>query len=687
MKKTQQRRTGIAKSMIIFIIPVVLVCLNIFSAIGYIFSKQVIVNQLDEQMTIKLNETAAQVNEILALEKSAARSMAKAIEVNSDNLTEQNYNELLTNYISMYDETFGMGIWFEKDAFPEKEKFAPYAYRNGDKIVTDDSYTTGDIDIWSTEWYTVGKQIEGGWTKAYFDPATNVSMVTAAYPINKSNNQLLGVVTVDVDISSIQKLIDGLEINYNGKAILIDSEGYFLGGVDHTLLSNTNIADQDKSPYAAVTDDLITSERGKTQYTEEGQKFSFYYSTLPDTNWKIGISVSEKNLFASLNQLGITFAVAVVIATTILTILIVIYSTKMGRVAKKYSGFAESISLGRLENQFTNKELSRKDELGDIGRALSIMQEKLKDVIGNIQNNAENIDNHAKNLSSFSQDISTTSENVASAIADVADGASAQFEKLTTIKTVIHQFADDLNNMDQSVTGVNGSTDLIMRMAKDNSIEMEQMIQSFEKLNQTFLELINRVNALGGNISSVQAMTELIHSIADQTNLLALNAAIEAARAGEAGKGFSVVANEIRTLAEKSKDSSERIDSIIKGVSLDTKNMVGTAEEVNKDLLQQKEQLGSTIHSFEEILKAVESMIPEIIKTKDASVKIQNEKEIILEELENTSAISEDVAASAEEISASAEEMSSATIEVSHSAVSLGKMTDEMKEKISFFKM
>ncbi|MBZ9536658.1 methyl-accepting chemotaxis protein [Cytobacillus oceanisediminis] len=687
MKKTQQRRTGIAKSMIIFIIPVVLVCLNIFSAIGYIFSKQVIVNQLDEQMTIKLNETAAQVNEILALEKSAARSMAKAIEVNSDNLTEQNYNELLTNYISMYDETFGMGIWFEKDAFPEKEKFAPYAYRNGDKIVTDDSYTTGDIDIWSTEWYTVGKQIEGGWTKAYFDPATNVSMVTAAYPINKSNNQLLGVVTVDVDISSIQKLIDGLEINYNGKAILIDSEGYFLGGVDHTLLSNTNIADQDKSPYAAVSDDLITSERGKTQYTEEGQKFSFYYSTLPDTNWKIGISVSEKNLFASLNQLGITFAVAVVIATTILTILIVIYSTKMGRVAKKYSGFAESISLGRLENQFTNKELSRKDELGDIGRALSIMQEKLKDVIGNFQNNAENIDNHAKNLSSFSQDISATSENVASAIADVADDASAQFEKLTTIKTVIHQFADDLNNMDQSVTGVNGSADLIMRMAKDNSIEMEQMIQSFEKLNQTFLELINRVNALGGNISSVQAMTELIHSIADQTNLLALNAAIEAARAGEAGKGFSVVANEIRTLAEKSKDSSERIDSIIKGVSLDTKNMVGTAEEVNKDLLQQKEQLGSTIHSFEEILKAVESMIPEIIKTKDASVKIQNEKEIILEELENTSAISEDVAASAEEISASAEEMSSATIEVSHSAVSLGKMTDEMKEKISFFKM
>jgi len=687
MKKTQQRRTGIAKSMIIFIIPVVLVCLNIFSAIGYIFSKQVIVNQLDEQMTIKLNETAAQVNEILALEKSAARSMAKAIEVNSDNLTEQNYNELLTNYISMYDETFGMGIWFEKGAFPEKEKFAPYAYRNGDKIVSDDSYTTGDIDIWSTEWYTVGKQIDGGWTKAYFDPATNVSMVTAAYPINKSNNQLLGVVTVDVDISSIQKLIDSLEINYNGKAILIDSEGNFLGGVDHTLLSNTNIADQDKSPYAAVSDDLITSERGKTQYTEEGEKFSFYYSTLPDTNWKIGISVSEKNLFASLNQLGITFAVAVVIATTILTILIVIYSTKMGRVAKKYSGFAESISLGKLENQFTNKELSRKDELGDIGRALSIMQDKLKDVIGNFQHNAENIDNHAKNLSSFSQDISATSENVASAIADVADGASIQFEKLTTIKTVIHQFADDLNNMDQSVTGVNGSADLIMRMAKDNSIEMEQMIQSFEKLNQTFLELINRVNALGGNISSVQEMTELIHSIADQTNLLALNAAIEAARAGEAGKGFSVVANEIRTLAEKSKDSSERIDSIIKGVSLDTKNMVGTAEEVNKDLLQQKEQLGSTIHSFEEILKAVESMIPEIIKTKDASVKIQNEKEIILEELENTSAISEDVAASAEEISASAEEMSSATIEVSHSAVSLGKMTDEMKEKISFFKM
>lgn len=687
MRKFRNGKKGIAASMISLIIPIVLVVLVIISTIGYSFAKNIIVKQLDEQMGTKLKETTESISRLLTVEKESARTFAKTIEVNGDLLSENNYDEMLINYIGLNQQTFGMGVWFDKNTFSGKEKYAPYAYREGTSIKADDSYTTGNIDIWSTEWYTVGKQENGGWTKAYVDPSTNVAMVTAAYPFKQPNNALQGVVTVDMDISSIQNFIKDLKIDYNGQAILVESDGIYLAGVDNDLLTTTNISDKDKSPFSTVSSEFLESERGELDYSIENDKYLFYYDTIPDTEWKIAISVSEDHLLASLDHLLTQFIIAVIIATVILSAFIVFYASRMGKTAKKYSYIAESIAQGHLINEFTEKELNRKDELGDIGKSLFDMQNKLTDVIGNFQKNAENIDNHARNLSTFSQEISTTSENVASAIADVADGASNQHEKLSDIKGIINRFASDLDGMDDSITGINDSATTIMSKANNNSTEMENMIQSFDTLNKTFMGLINRVHSVEDNITSIQKMTGMIHSIADQTNLLALNAAIEAARAGEAGKGFSVVANEIRVLAEKSSESSKQIDAVIKGITVDTGKMVGSTEEVNKELIHQKNQLHLTIESFQEIITAVEGMIPKMMKSKEVSALVQKDKDIILDELENIAAISEDVAASAEEISASSEEMSSSTMEVSGAAVSLGEMTNEMKDKIGFFKI
>jgi methyl-accepting chemotaxis protein len=685
--RKQLRKKSIATSMISFIIPVVIIVLIVISTIGYTFSKNIIANQLDNQMATKLQETVQTINNILETEKGLAKSMAKTVESHSELLHESDYDELLLNYIPMYEETFGMGVWFAPSAFKGKEKYAPFAYKNGGSVVTDDSYTTGDLDIWSTEWYQVGSQSEGGWTKAYVDPSTNVSMVTAAYPIQQSDDKLTGVVTVDMDISSIQKLISNLKIDYEGKALLVEAEGIYLGGVEEDRLTTENIKEDDNQSLTAAAEKMLADEKGKTEYTANDEKYLFYYATIPDTKWKIGISVSETNLFKNLNTLFYIFVITGLVSIAVVTILIVIYSNRMGKTAKKYSHIAELVAEGQLVNKFEEKELQRKDELGDIGRALFTMQNNLTNVIKNFQANALSIDDHAQNLSSFSEQMSATSENVALAISDVAEGASEQFEKLRNVNTIINRFGADLDSVNQSINEVDASTNSIMGMANESSEEMGRMITSFEALNETFMELIQQVKSVEMNIRQVNEMTEIINSIADQTNLLALNAAIEAARAGESGKGFTVVANEIRKLAEKSRESSEKIDTIIKGVSIDTGKMVGSTEEVNSELLLQRTQLDATVHSFEEIIHAVERITPKIKETKESSGKIQRDKNAILTEIDKAGAIAENVAASAEEISASAEEMSSSTEEVAASAGSLGGMTNEMREKIEFFKM
>ncbi|MCC5912229.1 MAG: methyl-accepting chemotaxis protein [Clostridiaceae bacterium] len=682
------KRKSVAGSIVVNVIPVVLIMLIIISSVGYTFSKNIIVTQLDNQMHTKLAETITSIENVLFTQKSVAKSLAKTIETNFHNMTIEDYDNLLVNYIAMNNETFGMGVWFEAYVFDDMEQYAPYAYRQEDTIVADDTYTTGDLNIWETEWYEAGQSSgEGGWTEAYFDPATDVSMVTISYPMYDRSNALMGVVTVDIDISSIQNMIENLELDYEGTALLLEENGVYLGGVEENRLIVENVADHENETFVQATDAIRTKEYGKNHYNENNEDYLFYYGTIPETNWKIGMSVNESNLFADLNKLLLIFSITGMIAIIIVAMLIIIFANNIGKTASRYSNMAHSIAKGNLKNKMVQKELDRKDELGDMGRSLEEMQSKLKELMESFQVNTNDIDDHAQSLSTFTEEMGGTSESVATAIEEVALGAAKQFQTFNNVINIVRGLDTDITFMNASIGDVDASAKAIENMANSSNKEMNNMIRSFEKLEDTFKELITKVESVNRNISQVNTITELMNSIADQTNLLALNAAIEAARAGQAGKGFAIVANEIRVLAEKSRQSSEDINKIIEGVSLDTKEMVASAEEVNMEIISQNTEIEKAMTSFRNIVKEVKGVTLKIQATKETSNRINENKDVVLKGIEETSLISKNVASSAEEISSATEEMTASIEEIASSATELGEMTSGMKEKTKLFKI
>lgn len=378
-------------------------------------------------------------------------------------------------------------------------------------------------------------------------------------------------------------------------------------------------------------------------------------------------------LFVSIFLIGI----AILIIVSILIIKVINNSTKeMIKILDEVSqGDFTVTAESNGNNEFEIMKSSLKKTIENISQMISDIKEK-----------SHNIDQASENLSAISEEMSSSGENVSDAIQDVAKGTGEQAEDLINIATILNEFGDELGSMVQLIKEIDTNTQGIHSMADKSNGDMQNVINSVEKVTYSFKDLISKISNVGQNVNKINEITNLINSISEQTNLLALNAAIEAARAGESGRGFSVVAEEIRKLAEQSKSSLENINTLINNISSDTNTMIKTTDVMKSELINQKTDIDTAIQSFANITKAVDEVNPKIHSVNVSAAKIDNDKNSILEKIEGASAIAEEVSASSEQIAASSEEMSASTEEVSQTAQNMHNMVKEMMNKVDKFK-
>lgn len=216
--------------------------------------------------------------------------------------------------------------------------------------------------------------------------------------------------------------------------------------------------------------------------------------------------------------------------------------------------------------------------------------------------------NGIANLSKNSSAISTSAKEIESSIADLATSTNQQDQELSDVNTLLHSFRSNMESLAYNVVNVQIKVFETDKLTDDGLNTFTDLDQSLTSLQSSFNVLSRTVNDLVAKLESVNSITDSISQIASQTNLLSLNAAIEAARAGEAGKGFSVVAGEVRKLAENSKHSVESITSILNEIKNDILTASKAMQEGNKSLENQHVTLANTKESFTNIkLNSTES--------------------------------------------------------------------------------
>ncbi len=570
----------IRTKMLALILPVIILALVTLTVISALSCTSMLSEQIQENMTASLTSESRAVTEYLDVVESTATTLSRTVGNTYKTLTLNEYEDMLADVISDNDIVLGSGIWFEPYAYNEEKYVGPYIFKNGDSIDVTYDYSNAEYDYFSQEYYTLAKAATTPViTDPYYDPTSGIIMSSCTMPIF-DNNKFIGCVTVDIELSSIQNVINYIVVGEGGYAMLVTSNGTYLAGVDDQKISEgASILADSNTSLAAAGEELLANTTGQTVFNDDnGAPYNLYYQVIPSTGWYIILCMPQAELFTPTLNLVIKLVLVGIIALLCSLVAVLVQVSSIAKSVQRVQAFAGSLATG----DFTIDPLTVQsaDELGSMGTSLNNMYSSNKDVIRNISEHAD--------------DITTAS-------GQLRDSSSDLLEEFRTIQAYMTQINEAMMSASAATEQVNASTEEVNASVSVLASETEESMHRSEEIKeranaveQSSRSSYNTATQLSARfeqqlqasientriVENIGELASVIANIAEQINLLSLNASIEAARAGEQGKGFAVVAGEIGKLAGETASAVQSIQNTISEVQSAFQQLTSDAQNM-----------------------------------------------------------------------------------------------------------
>ena len=605
MKKV--KRGKLSKKILSTTMSIMILISAISTGIYYLYTKKTIHELTYNLISLGTEKESVEISKYMTTILAQLNVIADSIETNG----------IDEEYIKSLNGKYGLGAGI-------------YLYTSDGRYLDSTDYIL-EGDVKQREWYKEGQEhtdkFELG--HVYKDANSGELIVTATRKISDGT-----IICGDIYLDELSDTLSQLNVIENAKNIVID------------LSDSTVIAHSDKDLIGSnLSDGEITENLTSSEGIQDKNDHIICNSKIEGTSWAIISYLDSSTVFKKLNGANI-FVISCISVVMIIGLLIQMLLIR--KVTKPVSSITKGLTEMIDGNLTVEVETTSNDEIGIMADTLKTYSTKMKEKIGSLISLSKDMQNQGESGQKLSHKLFEASKTQSQAMEEFK-------ETMTQIASTVTQSAENTVSLAQSmeecseleniVSSNMGQTMEISHVSKSDILELDDSIQ---KIDESMNILDKKIKNVFEASDKMQNIIGLIKGISEQTNLLSLNAGIESARAGEAGKGFSVVAEEIRVLAEQSAAAANDIEQLIHQVEADLKDTNKAKEDSSNCVVISKEAAKKTLVSFENIINKIE--------TTNTSLEKMRSK------VTSCTTISTDMSAIAEEQSASVEEVL-ATIE------------------------
>ncbi|MCX7772629.1 MAG: methyl-accepting chemotaxis protein, partial [Clostridia bacterium] len=408
------------------------------------------------------------------------------------------------------------------------------------------------------------------------------------------------------------------------------------------------------------------------------------FSPIQETNWYMVITVPFSYLNSDSNAIGGSILIIGLLCFVLTIGLSFAIARSISVPSKKLVSLMKEAKNGNL--RVAEKD-DAKDEIGEVVTNFNEMIQQIALLISQVSHAAQDVVKSAEYIEASAGKTHEVSESMATALQEVAKGTSAQAGDISKGLSYMIGLSNGINRVEEDMRSASSLVSNTKQISSGGFDAIKSLNDRAMETNVVSDRIIKLIMELNQDMNKIEGMIKAIFAVAEQTNLLALNAAIEAARAGEAGKGFAVVADEVKKLAEQSRNASIMINNIITGVHQKSELAAKAASEASNIIDYQMQAVTQTDNAFRTIFSSMEEVIRSIQNVGQSVDDIMSSKGKTVETFENISSVAQQSAATTEQVSASTVEQIQQARNMALYAKDLKQMAYQLNNAISSFKI
>lgn len=505
---------------------------------------------------------------------------------------------------------------------------------------------------------------------------------TSTFRIARSMKNLQGttqsyVLIIELKLEVLEQQLKSLDLGEGAVLQLI--------APDNKVVAST-IADRTgkDTDLAFIKELKEKSGSTNTEYTVDGNSTNMLasYSTMDTSDWKL-IGMVPTSILVKDAKGILTLTLWMALIDAVIAILIGIWMVRM--IARPMGKLKDLMQEGAKGNLKVRTPYSSQDEIGQLSAAFNLMMEQITKLVEQTNRSAQEVLDTASELSSASKKTAVSASEIAVATEEIAGGASS----LATEAERGNELTDNISRQMESVVAANeqmgDSARHVEKSSQTGTQHLNQLMTKTQKTEEMIGALVNKVDSLKESTSSVLKVLDVMQNITKQTNILSLNATIEAARAGTAGRGFMVVANEVRQLAEQSRQSIDMVGDITDKIMTEMNETVDQLSAAYPLFKEQMDAVKDTNVIFASVQQQMGAFVESLSMVTGSIGDLNQSQGTLSEAMSNVSAVAEQSSATSQEVASLSSEQQNISNQLVNLSAKLENVSTELKDTLSRF--